>query len=482
MKTFTYPQKKWVLTGALLAVLGLNVSFNSHKYGIAQSADFSSLSEPTKLNTPDGTISVIYIAESESKVRAIIPKKTTHGDFCTSNSCGVDDVILSVKNKTDIDELNVALLKALEEDKKLGKKVTQPEAIANEKEKVVGVQNPEKAKQDGDIEEEIEKKLASILKRCERNDAQIDQLSCLTDELATAMQKFSKKSNSAVVFQRFVRDEVLTRVVGTINDSRRAYVLAKKSQVDMDARQQYWESDLQYEDASDMRKNSLLAVEALLSKTPKNYESVRKLLVSAETTLIREEARAIQQLRKDAESMQSTNIAGATSLKWDAQFRTEDLQNLQKGFTKINGIAFDYAQRSQNMDGNLQSVYTNYFTNSTMPIINGMIMNPQTYVVPVVQEDGSVIPTPVTGVPVFAPRINAPGRGTTAPQVQTSTTATTQPVAISSRVGTTAAPVTGTNMSADLPGVRGGTNTITFGDVSNASDEALRLRTQLRGQ
>jgi hypothetical protein len=112
---FTYTQKKWAMTGVLLAVLGFNVSMNKHTGGIA-SVDLASSSDDVaegKYINDQGVHKVKFIQNGEHSVLAVV--LNTEGSTCTT--CGtwnLENTSLN-KNKDNVDALVVQLAKQIKE-------------------------------------------------------------------------------------------------------------------------------------------------------------------------------------------------------------------------------------------------------------------------------------------------------------------------------------------------------------------------------
>lgn len=485
MKTFTYPQKKWVLTGALLAALGFNASFNTNTYK-EYSADYASSETITKeVDTPEGTIPVMYVPAGEGKVRALIPKKKTEGGFCLDQSCGLDAVILNVDDQKNVSKLNVALLKALAEEKKAeakeGRK-EKPEEKVSSRSKIRNedAEDSEEVKSAKEIaREKTEEKLEKIADRAAKKGDDLEKLEYLSEEIVSFMEKNDKKEVPEKLVREFVKEHVLD-LFKSLSDQYSSFVsLQAKSRYDLNARQELWDSELKISDVREQQTKALMAIENILEKAPKKYEDVRRLLVNAEAILIRDEAVLVQDLHRRA--TQQTNLVEKNLLQAEAQSRTETLQQMNGAFKNINKSAFQSAVRAKLMTSSNRTAYESSYANTTTPIVDGIIMNPVNYQIPGAGVSEGLFQPTGTVEPTLTPRLQNPGRGVLPLGTQPLAPTTVQTLS-SSRVVSTlpqqvTVPTTGqTQMIVTQDGQ------ITFGQVVPATAEALRMRQQLRGQ
>lgn len=414
MKAFTYTQKKWVLASALLAVLGFNVSGNIS--GTMYTADFSSEDVlKSKIPTAEGMVSVKYIKVNDKKIIGLY-YADTEGNICESESCTPREVTLQgdLRKIDDIDKLNTALLKAVaaelpvpraphaqEESKVAESNLIDRDSLPTEEEKRA---------------ESLEKKLAALVKRCDRDKERADRLECYSSELSRFMSDAAKKDvpgKIVTAVQKIVQAKVLGLVKTEIQKSREARILEMKSRGgDWEASQAISMDPYANQEAKVAQENALISLSALIESVPKSFEPVRSLSMAAQGVLIREEAMEIQAQSRIADQYKNTNLTLSTQMKFENLARTEDLRTLQQSLRMMNNQALTNAVYADELSLTQKNQYLTHFQNSTMPIIEGMIMNPTTYQIPA--GDGTVI-TPAPGgnssAPDLSGRLNNSYRG-----------------------------------------------------------------------
>ncbi|CAE78151.1 hypothetical protein AB1A81_15340 [Bdellovibrio bacteriovorus] len=454
---FTYPQKKWVLTSALLAVLGFNVSFNTHNDGIA-SADFASTSgdlTESKVYTAEGVMPVKYIDNGDEEVLALVPKRTTEGKVC-EGKCGYDTIVLSAKNKSDIDALNVELMKKLAEQPAAAKKKVAKEEVAEADAEATGE------------EEVVAKKKVSPLDRIMKRDCSTEYneaatLSCAKNKFVEAL-KDSKKSKdiSAEDALEFYKKEIQPRLVAQLSEARRITSAQRRAATNPSAWQSYRASedfDRSPTDIHEMINSSLAVVEDLIIKVPSKYEAVRSRVILAETEILKFEAQQI----KAQESAKNYPEAGAklheTTLLKEAMYALTQ-QSLRTALS--NDTITDVQSNAYNrfMDEFYKNINTLLGPNGQLPTGTSTI-------------DPSIN---------LSPRLQNPGRisGTTSTIGTLPTTPTTPgtiPSGVSSRTGATLSTQSQSQLS-----VHPNSGGVTFGTPRDATAEALQQRALIRGR
>ncbi|WP_374075469.1 hypothetical protein [Bdellovibrio bacteriovorus] len=462
MKTFTYPHKKWVMTGALLAVLGFNVSFNSHsKDGIA-SADFAStVAEGVvqgKIYTAKGVVPVKYIDNGEDKVLAIVPKKMTEGKVC--DTCGYDSIALSVKNKEDIDSLNVELMKAMEKQLKEKKpEVAEADASAEG--------------QEGD---KVVKKspLEAIEKACSRHKENADILSCTAEKFVAALKKKSDPAIEKTDALDFYREHIESLVKSELTEARRIANRVRRASVNVSQWSIMEDSDDTMKNPSDIREETLKVVRSIISGIPSKYEDVRKRLLLAETEMIKAEAQELQQTFIQARD--SKDPSQGVYLFKEGELRRADLQTLLQDMGYHTTAGLDKAVSTRDLSYDLQRQYESYFSDFSKRIQEGMWTNPYSFMG---AGNGN---TTLPGVNLD-PRFANPGRnsGTVGtPGISSRTGANmnatgTQTILVPVQVpaGTTSVPQIG------IPTQNNG---VSFGTMGPASADSLRMRTEIQNR
>lgn len=366
MKTFTLiPKHKWVMTTALLAVLGFNVSFNSHQAGIA-SADFASTSGDlveSKLVTVDGVMPVKYVNNGESEVLAIVPKKLTEGKVC--DNCGYETIPLTTKNKSDIDALNVQLLKALQKAKPKTEVAREEDAVEVAEEDVPEKKDP----------------FESIEKACRRHKSNSDVLTCTTDKFIAILKKKKGPEIDKLDALDFYKEKIESAIRFEISEARRLANRARRASVTPSQSQNLMNSDdwasepgdiLQ--NAAEMREGALKVIRTILAGTPSKYEEIRKRLLSAETEIARDEARELQQTFIQARD--SKDPSQGVYLFKEGELRRVDLQDLIRSMQYHSNAGLAKARSGNDLNSELQAHYETYMNNFFEKMNEGMWTNP----------------------------------------------------------------------------------------------------------
>ncbi|UXR64309.1 hypothetical protein EZJ49_14670 [Bdellovibrio bacteriovorus] len=461
---FTYPQKKWVLTTALLAVLGVNVSLNSHSDGIA-SADFASTSGDlmeSKVYTADGVMPVKYIDNGDEEVLALVPKKTTEGKIC-EGKCGYDTITLSVKNKSDIDSLNVELMKQLAKDsaatkkKVVKKEEVEEEDAVEEKEEVV-----------------VKKKIdyfASIRRDCGSNETDSEKLSCYSDRLPDLLSE--KKKITTADANQFFSKEVQPALLRNLSDARQAAYIAS-------LRQQLGYTVPNTEDnraaileAQDSLDNTLNNLESFIAKIPSGFESIRQKVFIAQAEVLKYEATLAQETANKAKTATDVNQKGALLQEADSRLVGTRLLADRLVYTSNQGLSDGrYADKLTQTNVKSYQEYLSQNILTAMGLLGGTTALPAQVTVP--------------GIDLSA-RLQTPGRGANIGTIPGVTPVQNSQIGVIPQQGTTTAPTatnpvssrTGaTTLSAPLT-TSGG---VSFGAPRDATAEALQMRQQIRGR
>lgn len=428
MKTFTYPQQKWVMTAALLAVLGFNVSFNSHQGGIA-SADFASTSGDlveSKLVTAQGVMPVKYINNGESEVLAVVPKKMTEGKVC--DTCGYETIPLSTKNKNDIDALNVQLLKTMQGRE--GAADTPAENVPEKK-------NP----------------FDTIRKSCKRVSDKIEALTCHKDRYIALLKndKIAKDILPDEALQ-FYKTEIQSRLVNQLSDARRISARARRATTSMTSWNSFQDSEDAMINTDEVIQKSLYVIEDLIREVPARFESVRHHLIVAETDILRFEASQIKQAQAQAAASKGT--PEGLYLSQEALAKLNELHSLNSVMGNRTVIALREATDGQVITQDLNAQYNKFlqdFNNSLNAALagNGTLTN------------GSITYPSAD----MSHRLANPGRNSV--QIRTGTSL--------------AAPLYNGTQTILVPvQVPTQNNGVSFGTMIPASPEALRMRAEIR--
>lgn len=285
MKTFKFPQNKWMMTATLAAVLGLNVSI-TYQPSQVEAAEFASTAGAvieSEVLTADGPLAVKYF-NNKTHVLAIVPQKTTEGKIC--DTC-YQTITLQTTNKEDIKALNIQLLQALRDKEVAAAKVaTAPAKAAVEQEESAP------AKKDP---------FAAIERKCKSRKENADLLKCTSKEFTSLL---SKKSGAEVDEQEaldFFRSNIETSIQAEIDRARRQLSEERKKLIES---QDYnFSSPYEKIDALrgasirsiQIREETLKAIRQIIAQMPSKHEEVRRRLLDTQTEIAREAARDFQQ-------------------------------------------------------------------------------------------------------------------------------------------------------------------------------------------
>ncbi|MFP5519594.1 MAG: hypothetical protein ACLGGX_06800 [Bdellovibrionia bacterium] len=349
MKTLISTHKKWVLASCLLAALTSQTQFINAS--VTGEGDFASSSEntiETKVTTAEGVIKVVYIKSGENEVMAVVPK--TEGQ-APCNYCGTYSLPVSLKaNKDNLDELNVALLKAFTKNEKEEKEVASAKPIPKQRDK------------DVEIDDETNPLLARIEKKCEAKKSNDDSLSCFNTELAKVLRSKNAKIDANELRSFFtaniaplLRNELdhsrntVSSVVGSRNySSREDYLWAVESAQDEIA------------NIEDRRRTVVDSLQELVEATGKKHAAFRRTLLTAQSKVVEESARQIRLLRQAEKQNEKSNPSLATEYGLKANNQTSDLLRWSDLINESNSYALRTLRDNNALSGNELSSYDRY--------------------------------------------------------------------------------------------------------------------------
>ncbi|WP_347357632.1 hypothetical protein [Bdellovibrio sp.] len=466
---FTYPQKKWVLTTALLAVLGVNVSLNSHSDGIA-SADFASTSGDlmeSKVYTADGVVPVKYIDNGDEEVLALVPKKTTEGKIC-EGKCGYDTITLSVKNKSDIDSLNVELMKQLAKEstapkKKVVKKEEVEEDAVEATEEVVA---PKK---------HIVDPFKDIVKDCVAESATEEaSVKCVSKKYLDILNDKNKSKNiSAKQALEFYNEEIQTLISSDIAKARHISATVRRGQIDPT----YYNEMLEFENPAVQVRDALArardASSEILKDTPTKFEVVRQKAVALQAEILKRELIQYKEVKIQAEQAKNTN-EGAFLLN-EAMHRLPEVTSLHDMLIRNSTDSLRVARAEKNITYDQATAYNKYLlevSNAVAQILGG--------------KDSTFMQNVPTSQAVdLSGRLQNPGRGMSIGTIPGQAQVPTSQIGVIPQQGTTTVPAgtnpvstrSGATLAAPLTTSGGG---VSFGAPRDATAEALQMRQQIR--
>lgn len=195
-------QKKWVLTGSLLAVLGFNLSApitgDFQTFELASEGD----SKAATFITPDGQdeVEVTFIKKGDQTL-AIVPSEF-EGVACATNDC-LTSQVLNVPYESEIQDLEKALRR------QYASKVT-PRGVGD---------LPSEEEAEASKEEYDEALLSKIFDKCERKDEGYERASCLTKDFLKAVKDKRKDIHEDVALD-FFNDNIKPELVMALTSQR----------------------------------------------------------------------------------------------------------------------------------------------------------------------------------------------------------------------------------------------------------------------
>lgn len=445
MKQFFFsPQfKKWALTGCLTAALGFSVSHNKHLEGFA-AIDMASSTDvlETKLPTEKGVVPVRYFANGSEKITAMVSVLDSEGKVCVTCENKVVTISASFeKNKDDIANLNVLLLKAL----KAKPTDSDDEKVADRKPRP----NVE------DSQDFTDSKLSAIVDKCSRRSDKADRLDCESTAFMDLLKKYEDSKDKAKnldnrKLQSFFTAHIENGLIAQVNDSRRVASLLRKGielgPDDMD------------KDPQAMRETVLSQIKSMLGDIPGRYEFLRRRLLTAETNMSNIEAKDTQQIYQQA---RATNNP---SLNTEALLRTQDLQSLLNGISSTNYQGLRDAMALPGVTTMTLDQYYNQFNDYARKLSQSIAANPYDFKIPTTSFDSAV---------TIADRLSNPSGG--AAQIIIVTDGT------GNRVGRSGGSYPNITTSApQIPAGQSNTGVIVFGKPQPLTQEQKAARDQMR--
>lgn len=340
MKTFI-PNNKWVMTAALLAVLGLNVSLTEKTSREGFSADFASNEmKEGEITTEDGVFKVPYYKGEGDQVIALV-KRNAEGNFCTD--CKVEAITLTSKNFADISKLNVDLLKQLKD--------TKIEVPEKKNEEVIA---------DG---EEGEEKIANnildtqVLDKCDNKRSDSDKLTCLTDKFVSVLKRNAKKISDDEALE-FYEDNIAGLIESQVKDARDGAVKQYRAFTGRNGASLYDldPSDEDYADPEEAMEAALEAIQELHAGIPslregkdrtRRFDKLRKEIIDTEKTIVAQHAKDVKQAMAAAEA--NKNSANYSSYLAEANLLSRSLPEVIDSLSSTTNTALRDAVSSEYM-------------------------------------------------------------------------------------------------------------------------------------
>lgn len=320
MKTFI-PNNKWVMTATLLAVLGLNLSYND-KTSREGFADFASETKEGQIIMSNGEVNTPrYIKGEGDKVTAYV-KIGTEGGFCSTGECKIEEITITSKNFGDIKKLDMDLVKHIKDNLSEIPK-------AKEKDQEVAVE-----------EEESEEKIgnaildAQVLEKCEKKRSDSDMLSCLSDKFVSVLKKNAKKISDEEAMD-FYKEHIEGLIESQVSESREAMKQRTRTYLGETGTSLY-DFDPADEDYEDKDPKELLdaatdAIRKLHEGIPsiregkdrtRRFADLRKELINTEKSLVAQHARDVKKALATAEANKNSGNYGSYLAEFDVLNRS----------------------------------------------------------------------------------------------------------------------------------------------------------------
>lgn len=473
MKTFI-PNNKWVMTAALLAVLGLNFSYSDKTSREGFSAEFASSEfKEGGIVTADGDIiPTRYIKEEGDKVTALV-KRTTEGNLCATGECKTEAITLTTKNFGDIKKLDSELAKHIKENLSVVPKPTDKEETVD-----AGGEEEEKVIANGILD-------TKVLEVCEKKRSNSDQLTCFANNFVSALKNNSKKISDEEALA-FYEQHIASLLEDQVEQSREAAKELARARVpkrqagfdeidllldgdsDSDSDSEF-ELDGDPEELMDVAKEAIRklhegipSIRSGKDKT-RRFADLRAKIIDTEKTIVAQHAREIKRAMQKAEA--NRNSANYISYLEEAATLNRALPGVIQGLGSTTGSALRTAIDNEYIrSGDARAQLDAYLLSTG---------NVQRSIDSFMNQWAATGRLPETGIDAFGgvdlnSRINGTAnRGVTTPSA----------AAISSRLG-----LNTTTLNSTTAGDTPVNNGVEFGALTQLTEENRILRDQLRSQ
>ncbi|WP_413288952.1 hypothetical protein [Bdellovibrio sp. HCB337] len=385
MKKLNEPQKKWALAACLATVLSFNLVMGlaGSNNGVADFASKKKVSdeelldvEETELDEVDaedieprfesiitekGRLKIKYVQEEDGSTTAIVPKKLESG-FCW-DKCGKK--YLLPKNFTSSKaDLELALRKAMVKEviqKSKEEDVEQEDVSDEELDEVVTkkakklkkkVEEEQDEEETVEIEEKEDKEMIALNKKCDRKEDDA-RMSCFANGLK-AMLSNGKKEHAREDVLRMYKREVEPGLIEALSDMR----------------------------DSDRREEGQTILEDMLASISKKHNYLRERVVKLSALAVIKANQDAQKSFQRAESLKSTNPQQAMRWQVDGFNRRSMAEQMASNldYTLQSGLESAYYNKMIS-ENKAVDLYSTQFSDVVQPIIQGMRMNPHTYVI-----------------------------------------------------------------------------------------------------
>ena len=331
----------------------------------AKPATTASTKEETRSNkiyTSSGVLKVRYIeGDSENETLAIVQRSQTEGQSC--NDC-FETIHLGISNRSDIEELNDALMEKIAASEKAAPAERKEQRIA-EKSEVVEMEEIT------DREVVRENVFDRVIEKCEVKTAAADKLACLSDGMISLMRSKNAKISSYEANTFFI-NEVQPLLINQISEARQKLSsqnsntssleqLLFGTQADMSTKKEF---------VNELRRT----VEKMIAKIPANFEDIRAKVMSIETQVLAMEVSNFHRVNEQAKT--TTDANQKSQLLNDANDRFNTTKLLAELLMSSSGQAVSDANKNGLMDMNTTNVY-NKFIQDFKTQFYASLSNPQ---------------------------------------------------------------------------------------------------------
>lgn len=365
MKTFI-PNNKWVMTAALLAVLGLNFSYNDKTSREGFSAEFASseMKEGEIVTESGDLIKIPYIKGEGDQVTALV-KRNAEGKFCIE--CKAEAITLSSKNFGDINKLNVDLMKHIKDNLSV---VPKP----SEKDVEAGGAEDDQVVASGILD-------IKVLDVCEKKNSNSDKLKCFSNNFVSALKNNAKKISDKEALE-FYEQHIAGLLEDQVEESREAAKeLARarvpKRQAGVDEIDMLLDEDFESESEFDGDPEELMdvakeAVRKLHEGIPsiregknksRRFADLRAKILDTEKKIVAQYAREIKKSMQKAEN--NRNSANYIAYLEEAATLNRNLPGVIKGLGRTTSSALRSAIDNEYiLSGDARAQYDAYVLSS----------------------------------------------------------------------------------------------------------------------
>ncbi|QDK46808.1 hypothetical protein DOM22_17415 [Bdellovibrio sp. ZAP7] len=402
---FNDTQKKWAMTGVLLAVLGFNISPPKSVRGFSLTEMAST--EDVKIDEitrEDGVYEAKYSKFNDNQTLVEYRKILTESGAEVNCDTCMEKMVLDKPFATRVDVLNMNLMKALSavEPKVVAASASRGEA---RKRSVRGVKEeqavketkraPKEEEEEMDTEEEssaFSSSLASLAETCKAKKKGMKQLECLSNGLSRLMEKTESEEIEDAAVKSFIQRKVLPLQADLVLKNRKA---------------QYEYALNGGEEPAETTLSILKPMEDIIASIPEDHAALQSALVKSTAAVKASELKFISNLNaraQNSEGIEKTELLNESNWRMNSS-RTID-NDLQKMISQALYVSDGMSQAnklSSALQGQLNQVWVDYSngrlgSSETFQIGDGVYTRVGT-----VNNRGGVTPTQINTTGVIVP-------------------------------------------------------------------------------